>query len=134
MDDFDMEFDEALQEAIDQFTAQGVDLRNIRKNKPEERENVTAGVKQAAADIRECVLATEASEPNQEGHRVVSKEDKIKALAALKDLLQEADISDERRAAAADEGAIGICSAVNTWMVRDKELVMASFKTMASLF
>merc|ERR1711988_679732 len=130
MDDFEMEFEEALQESIDQFTTQGVDLSNIKKDDPNTRVNVGAGVKAACETLRECVLAVEASEPNAEGHRVVTVETKEKALAALHDLLAESMISDERRSAARDEAAIGICSAVNTWMVRDRALVLASFDTM----
>lgn len=134
MDDFDMDFDEALQEAVDQFVAQGVDLRNIKKDNPETRVNVSQGVKQACELLKECVLATEASTPNEEGIRLVSDDDKTKALAALTDLLAESEISDERRSAAADEGAIGICAAINTWMIRDKDLVVSAFETMTSLF
>jgi len=88
-----------------QFKAQGVELKNIRKDKPEDRINVTAGVKAACESLKECVLATEvpfwrtptladplprhqASEPNAEGHRVCTEEDSTKAKAAMVDLLQ----------------------------------------------
>ena len=86
-----------------------MDLKNIRTDKPEDRVNVTAGVKAACDTIKECVLATEvwrpdpfsalgaastdrfrpqASEPNAEGHRVCTEEDSKKARAAMADLLQ----------------------------------------------
>lgn len=45
-----------------QFKAQGVELKNIRKDKPEDRVNVTAGVKAACETIKECVFRTEVSE------------------------------------------------------------------------
>jgi len=133
MDDFDMSFEEAVQEAIEQFTMQGVDLRNIRHDDPAERVNVTAGVKAACDTLRAAVLATEASEPNVEGERLPTPENTEKALGALKDLLQESEISDERRAAAGEEGAVGIIAAINTWMVRERALVVASFEVLASL-
>lgn len=133
MDDFDMDFEEAVQEAVEQYTMQGVDLRNIKRDDPATRVNVTAGVKAACETIRAAVLATEAAEPNEEGIRLVTEEDKAKTIGALKDLLQEAEISDERRSAAGDEGAVGILAAVNTWMIRDKETVLASFEALQSL-
>merc|ERR1712205_4484 len=108
MSGFDMEFDEAMAEAIDQFVAQGVDLRNIKKDNPETRENVSLGIKAACDTIRECVHETEAADLNAEGHRVVTEDVKAKVLAAIADLHSEAEISDERRSAARDEGAIGI--------------------------
>merc|ERR1711871_285308 len=134
MDDFEMEFDEALQEAIGQFTLQGVDLRNIRKDDPASRQNITAGVKAACETLRECVLAVEAGELNEEGIRTIPNDTKAKTLTGLADMLTEVNISDEPRAAAGDEGAVGICTAVLTWMTRDKELVLATFETLTSLF
>merc|ERR1711966_507168 len=73
MADFDMEFEEALAEAIDQFKAQGVGLRNIKKDDPATRINVTQGINEALAIIRECVHAVEGAELNEAGHRVVDE-------------------------------------------------------------
>jgi len=139
MDDFDMSFAEALQETIDQFSLQGVDLRNIKQDNPADRVNVSAGVKAACEALRAGVLATEAApltkvEGSEEEVRLVTNDVKAATLSALADLLAEANISDERRSAAGDEGAIGILSAVLTWMTRDKEITCATFDALQSLF
>merc|ERR1712093_313273 len=100
MDDFDMSFEEALQEAIDQHTLQGVDLRNIKKDDPATRVNVSAGVKAACDALRAGVLATEAApltkvEGEEQEVRLVNSNVKEDTLKALADLLAEANISDE---------------------------------------
>merc|ERR1712093_789742 len=94
MDDFDMSFEEALQEAIDQHTLQGVDLRNIKKDDPATR------VKAACDALRAGVLATEAApltkvEGEEQEVRLVNSNVKEDTLKALADLLAEANISDE---------------------------------------
>jgi len=139
MDDFDMSFEEALKEAIDQFTLQGVDLRNIKKDDPATRVNVTAGVKAACDTIRAGVLETEAApltkvEGIEEEVRVVTSNVKENTLKGLADLLAEVNVSDERRSAAGDEGAVGILSAVLTWMTRDRDITMSAFDVLTSLF
>merc|ERR1711959_94870 len=89
MDDFEMSFEEALQEAIDLFNAQGVDLRNIQKDDPNTRCKESQGVEDACNTLREALKKTEESG--------FGKEAKVDALKAMKDLLSESQISDERR-------------------------------------